>query len=98
MFIVLLKMSTDFLKATDRMAAHKTWLKQGFDEGVFLAAGNLTGQAGGGILAHGINKEQLMQRLTDDPFVANDIVTVDIIEIRPSQADPRLAFLLEPRS
>ncbi|MDO8459168.1 MAG: YciI family protein [Burkholderiaceae bacterium] len=95
MFIVLLKISGSKERASEWMAAHKAWLQQGFDEGVFLASGNLTGQPGGGILVHGLSEAEVQQRLSQDPFVIHGIVTVQVIAIMPSKVDPRLAFLLE---
>lgn len=95
MFIVLLKISGSKERAAEYMAEHKAWLQQGFDEGVFLASGNLSGQPGGGILVHGLSEAEVQQRLAQDPFVVHGIVTAQVIEITPSKTDPRLAFLLE---
>lgn len=94
MFIVLLKMSGSKERAADYMAEHKAWLQQGFDDGVFLTSGNLTGQPGGGIVVHGPTEVELQQRLGQDPFVAHGIVTSQVFEITPSKTDPRLAFLM----
>lgn len=95
MQIVLLKMSADKEKAVPLMAAHKVWLQQGFDDGVFLASGNLQGQPGGGILVHGVSTETLEQRLQQDPFVKHGIVTVEIIDLAITRSSPDLAFLQE---
>lgn len=95
MFIVLLNISGSKEQAAKHMAEHKAWLQNGFDDGVFLASGNLSGPPGGGILIHGLNEDELQQRLNQDPFVIHGIVTVQIIEITPSKTDPRMAFLLE---
>lgn len=95
MFIVLLNISGSKELAAKHMAEHKAWLQNGFEEGVFLASGNLSGQPGGGILIHGLNEDELQQRLNQDPFVIHGIVSVQIIEITPSRTDPRMAFLLE---
>jgi len=93
-FIVLLKMTGSKERAAECMAEHKAWLQKGFDDGVFLASGNLTGQPGGGIVVHGLDEAEVQQRLSQDPFVLHSIVTVQVIEITPSKTDPRLAFLL----
>lgn len=95
MFIVLLKISGSKERAAECMAEHKAWLQQGFDEGVFLASGNLTGQPGGGIVVHGLSEAEVQQRLGQDPFVIHGIVTAQVIGITPSKVDPRLAFLLK---
>jgi len=94
MFVVLLKFSDNGGKASQHMEGHKAWLKHGFDEGAFLLAGSLLPNAGGAILAHGATLAALQERVNVDPFVAEGIVTVEILEIAPSKTDRRLDFLL----
>ncbi|RLT96747.1 YciI family protein [Ketobacter sp.] len=93
MFIVLLKFSAHKAKAPELMADHNAWLQQGFDDGVFLLAGSLQPQLGGSILAHNTQREALLQRVEEDPFVAHGVVSAEILEISPGRTDPRLAFL-----
>jgi uncharacterized protein YciI len=90
MFIVLLKFSRNKAQAGHFMEAHKQWIKRGFDDGVFLLAGTLQPNLGGGILAHNASRPDLQSRVDADPFVAEDVVTAEIIEITPSRADERL--------
>jgi uncharacterized protein YciI len=94
MFVVLLRLSGNKAQASQFIDGHKAWIKRGFDDGVFLLAGNLQPNLGGGILAHNISLPDLQRRVNDDPFVAEDIVSADIIEITPSRIDARLDFLL----
>ena len=90
MFIVLLKLSGNKAQAGQFMDGHKTWLKRGFDDGVFLVAGSLKPQGGGGIMAHNISRQDLQARVDDDPFVVHDIVAPEIIEFEPSLRQPSL--------
>lgn len=94
MFVVFLKFSAARDQAARLMQAHNDWLRRGFDDGVFLFAGSIQPQAGGAILAHGIARAELQERLDRDPFVAEDVVQVEIIEVLPSKVDERLGFLL----
>lgn len=94
MFIVLLKFSANKAKAGQFMDGHNAWLKQGFADGVFLLAGSIKPGLGGAILAHGIVAEDLQQRIDADPFVAEDVVRAEIVEIAPSKADARLNFMV----
>ena len=97
MFLVLLRFTDRNAAAPSFMAAHSRWVQQGFDDGVFLLAGGLAAGAGGAIVAQG-NSMEAMQRYVDaDPFVAEGIVTPEILQITASRADPRLQFLLEGR-
>lgn len=93
MFIVLLKFSDNKGQAGQFMEGHKEWLERGFDDGVFLLAGGLQPGLGGGILAHNTSLPDLERRVKDDPFVAENVVSADILEIEPSRTDERLEFL-----
>lgn len=94
MFIVLLRFSADKSRAGQFMEGHKAWLKRGFDEGVFLLSGSLQPNAGGAVVAHNTSLADLTKRVEGDPFVANNIVAAEILDIAPSKADERLKFLL----
>ncbi|PZU86667.1 MAG: hypothetical protein DI528_09365 [Shinella sp.] len=93
MFVVQLKFTEGRARAPQFMEAHNAWLKRGFDDGLFLLAGSLQPRLGGAILAHGISLDDLRRRLEDDPFVAEGIVSLEIIEIEPGRVDERLQFL-----
>ena len=94
MFVVLLKFSANKGQASQFMESHKRWIKRGFDDGVFLLAGSLQPNLGGGILAHNTSLPDLQSRVNEDPFVAEKVVSAEIIEIEPAKADERLQFLL----
>lgn len=95
MFVVQLKFSSNKAQAGQFMDGHNDWIKRGFDEGVFLLAGGLQPKLGGGVLAHNISLSDLEARVKDDPFVVEDVVSADIIEITPARVDLRLEFLLD---
>lgn len=94
MFVVLLRFSNNKTQAPHFMDGHNAWLKRGFDDGVFLVAGSLQSNAGGGIVAHATSLEDLQARVNEDPFVANDVVSSEILEMTPRRADERLQFLV----
>ena len=94
MFIVTLKFSDNKGNAGQFMEGHKAWIKRGFDDGVFLLVGNLQPNLGGGIVAHNTSLPALQSRVNDDPFVAENVVSAEILEIAPSRTDQRLEFLL----
>ncbi len=95
MFIVLLKFSGNKSQAGQFMEGHKAWIKRGFDDGVFLMAGSVKPNLGGGIVAHNTSLADLQGRVNGDPFVAENVVTAEILEIEPSRVDERLKFLLD---
>ena len=95
MFIVLLRFSRNKDKAGEFMEGHNAWIKRGLDDGVFLLVGSLQPNLGGALMAHNIARSDLQNRINEDPFVVQDVVTTEIIEITPARADARLAFLLD---
>ncbi len=95
MFVVLLKFSDNKGKASQFMEGHQEWIKRGFDDGVFLLVGSLQNNLGGGIVAHYTSLPDLQSRVNNDPFVVENVVDAEILEITPSKADARLNFLLD---
>lgn len=95
MFIVLLKFSGHKSQASQFMEGHKEWIKRGFDDSVFLLVGSLQSNLGGGIVAHNTSLSDLQSRVNGDPFVAENVVSAEILEIMPSKTDERLQFLFD---
>ena len=95
MFVVLLKFSDGKGKASQFMEGHNEWIKRGFDDGVFLVVGSLQPKLGGGIVAHNTSLPDLQSRVNSDPFVVENVVSAEILEITPAKADARLNFLLD---
>lgn len=93
MFVVLLRFSANKTRAADFMQAHNDWIRQGFDDGVFLLAGSLQPGKGGTVIAHNTSPELLQARVDRDPFVIEDVVSAEILEIAPARTDEKLAFL-----
>ena len=93
MFIILLRFSANKGQASAFMDGHNEWIRRGFEDGVFLLTGSIQPKLGGGILAHGTTLAELRERVNDDPFVSEDVVSAEIIEIAPGRTDERLAFL-----
>ena len=94
MFVVFLKFAAAKERAGEFMGAHNAWLRQGFADGVFLAAGSLEAGQGGAIIAHGCNRAELEERVSQDPFVAGNVVSAEITGFSPALADERLKFLV----
>ncbi len=94
MFVVLLRFSGNKGAARQHMSGHEEWITRGFEDGVLLLTGSIQPGLGGAVLAHNTSLEDLESRVSADPFVAENIVTAEIIEIAPGMADDRLKFLL----
>lgn len=94
MFVILLKFSENKSKAGEYMDGHNMWIKQGFDDGVFLLVGSLQPNLGGSVIAHNTSISELQERVNSDPFVVENIVSPEILEIDPKKSDDRLNFLI----
>lgn len=95
MFIVLLRFSDNKGQAGRFIEGHKEWIQRGFDDGVFLVAGSIQPNSGGGVIAHNASLAALQERVNADPFVMENVVSAEIVEITPSRTDDRLAFLAD---
>ena len=95
MFIILLKFSDNKAAAPDFMEGHNQWLRQGFEDNVFMLAGSLQPGIGGGLLARNASREEIESRVAADPFVAANIVAAEILELSTAKASEQLAFLMD---
>lgn len=95
MFVVLLKFAEKKSEAKQWMDGHNAWLKQGFDDGVFLLAGSLQPQQGGAIISNEKSRQDLDDRISRDPFVEHGVVSAEVLEISPAKAAESMQFLLD---
>jgi len=72
MFIILLKFSDNKSKASEFMDGHNQWIKNDFDDDIFLLAGSLQSNLGGSVIAHNTSLTDLQERVKNDPFVAQE--------------------------
>lgn len=85
MQVILLKFGPNKSDAPQHMNGHKSWIKEGLDDGVFHIVGSLD-IGGGFILANEKDKSELQNRLEKDPFVEHDIVSIETYQININQA------------
>jgi uncharacterized protein YciI len=95
MFLVLMRFGPARAKAGDYMEGHRRWLQRGFDEGVFVLSGSLKPNLGGAVLAYNTTLDDLQQLISEDPFVAHDVVQAEVLELAAAKAIESLHFLAE---
>lgn len=93
MYIVFLRFGAQRAQAGQWMAQHGQWLKQGMEDGVFLMAGSLGEGQGGVVLARGGDRDALMARVAQDPFVEHGVVEAEVHAVSPSRFAPGVAEL-----
>lgn len=94
MFVIFLTFAENRSEAGRLMDAHKAWIRQGVEEGIFHLVGSLTTGTGGAILAHGETRAEIEVRVAHDPFVIEGVVSAQIHEFVPSLASASLQHML----
>lgn len=94
MFVILLNFSANKANASQFMDGHNAWLRDGFEKGIFLLAGTIQPKLGGAIVAHNAKIEQIQEIVKKDPFVSENVVAAEILEITPSKTAAQLSFLM----
>lgn len=93
MFIIILRFSDNKASAGQYADGHKEWVEKGYADGVFFLTGSLHPEAGGVVIAQDKSLAEIEARVSQDPFVAENVVQAEILEITPLQTDARLDFL-----
>lgn len=93
MFVIFLNFSANKANAKDFMVGHNQWLNEYFDKNIFLLAGSVTPQKGGIIIAHNCEEGEINNIISQDPFVIENIVTPEILEIVPSKINETIKNL-----
>ena len=85
MFIIELVYKAELARIDKHMAAHVTFLKKHYAAGHFLVSGRKIPRNGGIIVAVGESRERVEAIAAEDPFVAQGLADVRVIEFRASQ-------------
>lgn len=94
MFVVTLTYVAGLDAIDAAMPRHMAWLRRQYADGVFVVSGRQVPRVGGVILATGVSRKELDERLAGDPFVADGLAEVAVIEFNASQTAPALEGLL----
>jgi uncharacterized protein YciI len=86
MFVIELIYKADSAEIDAHMKAHVAFLKKYYDAGSFIVSGRKIPRDGGIILALGESRAQIEAIMREDPFCANGLADVRVIEFRASQS------------
>jgi uncharacterized protein YciI len=95
MYAVILHYKRPLDEVDKHAGAHREWLKQNYAAGNFLISARQRPGVGGFILVAAIDRSRLDAILAEDPFGKNGVTDYEVIEVAPTMADERLAFLIE---
>lgn len=85
MFVIELIYTADLSQIDAHMTAHMKFLKKYYASGNFLVSGRKIPRDGGIILAVGRSRSEIEAIAHEDPFVAQGLASVRVIEFRASQ-------------
>ncbi|MFJ2115475.1 YciI family protein [Streptomyces sp. NPDC087850] len=91
MFVLELTYTEPLERVDALLDAHLTWMRAGYDSGVFLASGRKNPRDGGVILAVGEDREAVERLVAADPFVTGGVCAYRITEFVATTTAPELA-------
>ena len=94
MFVVSLTYKVDQEIVDQHLDAHVDWLKDAFDEGVFIAAGRKVPRTGGVLLSKA-DRPALEESLAKDPFKVHGVADFDVMEFAANRTAPGFENLLD---
>lgn len=95
MFIIELVYKAPLPAIDARMGAHMAFLRTHYAAGTFVVSGRKIPRDGGIILAVGEDRAAIEKIAAQDPFVAEGLADVRIIEFRVSQRADDIARLID---
>jgi uncharacterized protein YciI len=88
MYILELTYTAGLDRIDAAMKSHMKWLRAQYAAGHFLVSGRKIPRDGGIIIATGADRHAIEKIAREDPFVAQGLATVRVIEFRASQKTP----------
>ncbi|CAG4923503.1 YciI family protein [Paraburkholderia saeva] len=88
MYVINLTYTASLDRVDDALDAHRAFLGQQFDAGVFIAAGPKLPRTGGIILAARIERERLDAILASDPFAQQQLATYTVEQFKVTWLAP----------
>ena len=85
MYVINLIYTASLERIDDALDAHRAFLAEQFEAGVFVAAGPKVPRDGGIILAVGKSRKEIEALIQEDPFHQHGLADFRVIEFRASQ-------------
>jgi len=85
MFLIILKYSYGIELVNKHVEQHRIYLDKYYSSNKFICSGAQEPRTGGIILCNAVNREELNEIVSEDPFSQNKAVEYEIIEFHPSK-------------
>lgn len=83
LFVFLVNYKVGLDKVDEHLAAHRSYLQNGYKNGILLASGPRNPRNGGLIIGKFANLQAAKDFSKDDPFCINNIANYEIFEFEP---------------
>lgn len=93
MFIVTLTYTKPLEEIEPLLEAHMAWVRQGYEDGLFVASGRKIPRTGGVIVARSGDEQKLRDTLARDPFVVHGVVACEVVEFAATMTVPEAEVL-----
>ena len=94
MFIAVLEYIKPVDEVDKHLEAHREYLRDNYQKGLFIASGRRNPRTGGVILARGESKDSVEQLLKQDPFYVNQVAQFQLVEFSPTMTGEGFEALL----
>ncbi len=95
MYIVLVNYVKPLDVVDEYLPAHRKFLQDNYDKGIFLLSGPREPRTGGIILAQAGSRWELAAVLEQDPYITEGVAKYEIIEFKTTRTGKALRFLLD---
>ena len=97
LFIVLLKYSAPLDRIDAFRKRHMEFLDKFYSQNTFIASGPQSPRSGGIIIAKAYSKTEMQEIIQQDPFVVNNLATLDIIEFTATKFSDLFSQILDSK-
>lgn len=91
MFLIDVQYEASLTEVDAALADHVAFLRQQYEQGIFLLSGRKVPRTGGVILARGVGRAELDSILESDPFKQRELARYTITEFVASMTSPELS-------
>jgi uncharacterized protein YciI len=92
MFIISITYTKPMTEIDGLLSAHRKFLNEQYENGMFLLSGRKVPRSGGIIIADALNRADVEAVIQLDPFYAAGVAEYEIIEFVPSMAAEAFAI------
>lgn len=93
MLVVILRYKVPLSVIDQHLEAHKTFLKQGYEQGLLVMSGPRPSRSGGIIIANSDQDGAVWEFLRNDPFYEHDLADYQVLPFTPTMNADALCAL-----